>query len=139
MTRVLAFALACFLVLTGCMSATEYDSALLGGVDSERIGDGLYKITAQGNRYTTQRTAEEFAILKAAETAKEAGRGGFLITDASIRAKQTVYQGGSTQPHSANIEMTIELLDGPPGNRPGGKYFDAAEVIETLGSKHLPR
>ena len=64
------------LTLAGC--GTKYqEMGFTGGVAAEQMSANVYRIKSRGNGYTSNSTIQDYVLLKAAETTKEA-----VITEA---------------------------------------------------------
>jgi hypothetical protein len=69
------------LMLVAC--ATRYqDMGFAGGVAAEQMTADTFRIIARGNAYTSGTTVQDYALLKAAETTKEAGGTHFMVISA---------------------------------------------------------
>jgi hypothetical protein len=72
----------CFVALAGC--ATPYQSmGFMGGVEAHQMTKNTFRIVARGNGYTAGTTIQDYAILKAAETTRQAGGTHFAVISAS--------------------------------------------------------
>ena len=93
--RAVVFALVLAACLAGC--ATKYqDIGLSGGVSAEPITNDTYRIVARGNGYTSGTTIQDFVLLKAAETAKNAGQSHFGIISGNDATSHAVGQTPGT-------------------------------------------
>ena len=54
-----------------------------GGVEAQQMTADTFRIVARGNGYTGNTTIQDYTMLKAAETTKQAGASHFLIVSAS--------------------------------------------------------
>ena len=91
------------LLLIGC--GTKYqEMGFTGGVSAEQITKDTYRIVARGNRNTRSTTVQDYALLKAAETTKDAGATHFVIISAAdaTTAATVVVPGTSTTTFSGN-------------------------------------
>src|SRR6516225_5090710 len=86
-----------FLVLTAC--ATPYQNmGFMGGVEAQRMTADTYRIVARGNGYTGATTIQDYTMLKAAETTKQAGGTHFAIISAADASRTgTVVTPGQAQ------------------------------------------
>src|SRR5215467_11206208 len=70
------------LALGGC--ATPYqEMGFTGGVAAQRMTADTYRIVARGNAYTGGTAIQDYTLLKAAETTKQAGASHFAIISAA--------------------------------------------------------
>lgn len=80
MIAILRIALAALLLLVASGCSTEYGKmGLTGGVDAEPVSNDTYRITALGNGFTSPEQIQDYALLKAAETALAQGQTYFTI------------------------------------------------------------
>jgi hypothetical protein len=140
--------------LLGC--ATPYQNmGFRGGVAAEQITADVYRIKSRGNGYTAQSTVQDYALLKAAETAKSVGASHFQLISADDASKQsivttpgtastsvvgntafTTYSPGSTEvvikPGQDAYVRVLRLANGqspPPG------ALSADEIIRYIGGR----
>src|SRR5262249_32097886 len=85
------------LALTGC--ATPYQNmGFMGGVEAQQMTADTYRIVARGNGYTGGTTIQDYTLLKAAETTKQAGGTHFAIISASDASRAgTIVTPGQAQ------------------------------------------
>ena len=87
----------------------------------ERIGVNLYRVTVSDRRFDDPIQRENYALLRAAETAKAAGASHFIVVNAS--------QPGAT----AEIPTMIRVLQLEPGAEPPIGAVSADEIIHFFG------
>ena len=79
-----------FFFITSC--ATIYQPKnLLGGYSASQINENTWKVTFEGNSYTSKTRAENFAMRRAAEITLREGYTHFLITDSDTYVKTSVH------------------------------------------------
>ena len=147
---------ACLTATMLCACGTRYqDMGFSGGVEAQRITADTYRIVARGNAYTASTAIQDYALLKAAETTKEAGGSHFLIISAADSTKVEVGQTPSTlqtnvygrtavstyspgatytmiKPGQDAYIRVLRLTPGQPA--PSGAFF-ADEIIQHVGSR----
>jgi len=149
----IAFVVTLCLLLIGC--GTKYqEMGFTGGVSAEQITKDTYRIVARGNGNTRSTTIQDYALLKAAETTKDAGATHFVIIGAAdaTRTDQIVVPGTSTTTFSGNTAYTtrspgyvdniikpgqdvhIRVLKLTPGQQMPGAYA-ADEIIQFIGPR----
>ena len=98
MTWRLAPAMTLALGLAAC--ATTYQKAgLTGGYDELKLSEGTYRVTVNGNGYTSKERAENIALLRAAELTIGEGYERFLIVGGSGVEQQVA----GVTPTSVNV------------------------------------
>ena len=79
-----------FFFITSC--ATIYQPKnLFGGYSASQINENTWKVTFEGNSYTSKARAENFAMRRAAEITLREGYTHFLITDSDTYVKTSVH------------------------------------------------
>ncbi|MFZ1104971.1 MAG: hypothetical protein WAN86_19320 [Hyphomicrobiaceae bacterium] len=150
----LALAMVAVTLTGGC--ATPYQSmGFTGGVEAQQMTANSFRIVARGNGYTPATTVQDYAILKAAETTKQAGGTHFAIISASdaSSAGHVVVPG---QAHTSVVGRTayttytpatayrfvrpgqdvyIRVLTVQPGRQPPPGAFSADEIIRYVGGR----
>jgi hypothetical protein len=138
----------------GC--ATPYQGmGFRGGVDAQQLTANTFRILARGNGYTDATTIQDHALLKAAETTKQAGGTHFAIISASDASSvgHVVVPGqahtsvvGSTAyttytPATAHKfirpgqDVYIRILTVQLGQQPPFGAFSADEIIQFVGPR----
>lgn len=118
------------LAAAGCTAS--YEGNVHGGAEARQLDDRRFAIlatTTGSNRYGT---AEEWALLKAAETAVAQGKETFRVIDATVRTKSY----GQVRNHGAQeVNMTIEVASAAEAEASGDDYIPASTVIDALGPR----
>ena len=140
------------LSVVGCQTPYQ-DMGLMGGVTAAPLGGDVYRISARGNGYTDPTLIQDYVLLKAAETALQAGKTHFVIVGSNDASRQefgqtqvvmqtnvygntafTTYTPGSTyqivKPGQDQI-IRIGNLTGP--NNIGA--FDANQVFNAINPR----
>jgi hypothetical protein len=79
----------CFALLAGC--ATPYSSSgFLGGYSDTALAPDVYRISFQGNGYTSQERTQDFAILRAADLTLSHGYSYFGIINQTEGGRSAV-------------------------------------------------
>jgi hypothetical protein len=150
--RMLLIALLC---VTGVGCTTRYqEMGYTGGVTADQMTADTWRIVARGNAYTSKNTVQDYVLLKAAETTRDAGGSYFQVLssgDAS-NASTLVTPGSSTttvagrgattttSPGSFNMvirpgqEVYIRVLQAAP-IVPTAYVFSAAEIIQAISPR----
>jgi hypothetical protein len=110
-------ALGAAVMLGGC--ATGYQKmGLTGGYDEVRLAPDLYRVSVQGNGYTTPARAEKIMLLRAAELALQNGYPKFIVENREGHSDQQlvytgIYTGYSTiaRPRAAMVVRLIKAND----------------------------
>ncbi|GMT43549.1 MAG TPA: hypothetical protein ENG97_01715 [Deltaproteobacteria bacterium] len=77
-------------ILAGC--ATSYQKqGFTGGFSEIRLGKNIFKVTFNGNVYTSRERASDFALLRSAELALKNGFKYFIIVNSEKYAKTEEY------------------------------------------------
>jgi hypothetical protein len=143
--------------LAAC-STPYQEMGFAGGVAAQQITANTYRIVSRGNGYTSATAIQDYTLLKAAETTRQAGGTYFLIisaADASSVGQITI--PGTAQTHFVgNFAYTtydpptthryirpgqdtyIRVLTVAPGQAPPPGAFSADEIIQFIG-KRVPR
>ncbi len=154
------FAAAVVALAFGC--ATPYQSkAFRGGYSETRLAPDVFRIHFRGNAYTSSERAQDFAILRAAQLARERGFPYFAVINESssssvhtfttpgqsyssgsavVTGSTATYSGQTTHYPGQTVLMykpqTGLLIRGFP-ERPQGIYtFDAAFLEQSLRDKY---
>ncbi|CAH1657159.1 CC0125/CC1285 family lipoprotein [Chelatococcus asaccharovorans] len=145
-------ALSLVLGLGAC--ATPYqEMGFRGGVTAEQITGDTFRIAARGNGYTSNRTVQDYVLLKAAETAQQHGQTHFAILglqDASSSYTETrgavsgsVGSSGFSGYGSSFTDTVIKpgqdtmirIFTPSPSSPPIPGTFSAADIIRYVGSR----
>ncbi|MFT3723037.1 MAG: hypothetical protein QM773_05560 [Hyphomonadaceae bacterium] len=154
------FAVLLFVVLSAC--ATPYqENGFQGGVRAAPLGGDNYRVEANLNGYSSASMAQDYLLLKAAETALQNGAVGFVIQGAQDTTKSSTYvtpgqsyttasaygtgnsvYGQSTTTYSApqiqHVEkpggmLLITLVRDPVPS--GLSFFNASEIVAAIGPR----
>jgi hypothetical protein len=127
----------------------------MGGVVAEQMSADVFRIKARGNAYTEKSTVGDYMLLKAAETAKNAGGTHFQVISATDASKnQVVNSPGSVNtsvygntafttysPPSSTVlfkpgqDAYIKVLRLPTGEPPPANVFAADDIIQFIGGR----
>jgi hypothetical protein len=80
--------------LSGCVSPTPYqpaDAAHRNGYSDQRLADNRIRVSFSGNSATRREQVEDYLLLRAAETTREAGYAWFAFDTRDTEAKTTYY------------------------------------------------
>ena len=103
--------------LVGC--ATGYNKkGLAGGYKDVKIQDDVFKVSFNGNAYTSKTKAEDFTLLRCADLALENNYKYFIIID----EKSDIVTSGYTTPARANTSGSVQMY----GNQ--GSYSGTTTV-----------
>ena len=70
------------LILTAC-STPYQEMGFSGGVAAQQMTSNTFRIVSRGNGYTSGTAVQDYTVLKAAETTKQAGATHFSIISAA--------------------------------------------------------
>jgi hypothetical protein len=118
-----------FLIVTGC--ATGYHPAgVEGGYADLQIASELFRVSFQGNYYTSEEEVRSMALLRAADLAIQYGAPYFQV--------MPIYSSPNP-PFPYAVEgyratLTIRLMQGPPA--PGTEGYDAALLRGQMRKKY---
>ena len=149
-TVAMLLVLASLTAIAGC--ATGYHSVKFsGGYSHTQLGRDAFSVTYSGNAFVGREKAIDFAILRAAELADQAGYGYFLIVrsslDLSTYTTRTTYttqqqwdgsyettaQGGQ-QYDKPYAQLEIKCFEIPPETRE--QVYESEFVIRSIRSKY---
>jgi hypothetical protein len=146
--------LAVTILLAGC--STKYqDMGFAGGVSAQQMTSDTFRIVARGNGYTDSTTVRDYAMLKAAETAKQHGASHFVLVGAndSSRVDQIMTPGtaqttvtGSTAFTTYNPaqsipifkpgqDIYIRLVTVKQNESPPAGAISADEIVKYVGGR----
>ena len=141
-------------IIGGC--STPYQSiGFSGGVDGQQLTADTYRIVARGNAYTSQTAIQVYALLKAAETTRQAGATHFIILDGADassssyittpgnarttvsgdRAYTTFDPGSIDKLVKPGQDTIIRILSVGTGQRPPPGALSADEIIQFVGAR----
>ena len=123
------FVLALSLMLLGC--ATPYQkNGLTGGFDETILSPNVFRVSFQGNGYTSLERAKDYALLRCAEVSLEHGFKYFVVMDDGTRIKSDhVYIPGQTYA-SYSGTTTAQVL---PGGNVSATTRGSINTITTPG------
>jgi len=142
------------LTLAGC--GTKYqEMGFTGGVAAEQMSANVYRIKSRGNGYTSNSTIQDYVLLKAAETTKEAGGSHFQLISANDASPQSIVttQGDANTSVVGNTLLTtygpsttdVVVKPGPdayirvvrlaPGQLAPAGVHSADEIIQYVGGR----
>jgi hypothetical protein len=88
-------------LLVGC--ATPYEkNGLLGGFDETQIAPNVWRVSFQGNGYTSSDRAEDLVLLRSAELTVQNGYSYFGLASSRLSASQMAYTTPVTTTTSAS-------------------------------------
>jgi hypothetical protein len=141
-------------VLAGC-STPYQEMGFAGGVAAQQMTANTVRIVARGNGYTASTTIQDYTVLKAAETTKQAGATHFMIISSANASSAgyvttpgqaqtsvigntayTTYSPGMVHQYIKPGQDTyIRVLTVAPGQAPPPGAFSADEIIQFVGSR----
>jgi hypothetical protein len=148
-------------LLVGCATPYEKDG-LLGGFDETQIGPNVWRVTFQGNGFTSSERAEDLVLLRSAELTVKNGYSYFGFASSRLSASQMAVTTPVTTTTNANAYAVgntaygtatstsyggnTYLVSMPSANntvvmfkeRPNTEsmVFDARFVCRTVGAKY---
>ena len=153
MTKIIS---AIMIVLLVAACNTKYgEMGLTGGVTAQPITSNVYRIVARGNAYTGGTAIQDFALLKAAETAKATGHNYFQIVSSNNATSTSIGQtAGFSQTNvygaaafttytpgyvydiiKPGQDLYIRVFTLPRGTSPPPGSYSAAEIIANIGPR----
>lgn len=116
----LVFCIAVFGLLAACQTSYQ-DMGFTGGVSAKPITSDTYRIVSRGNGFTEREVVQDYTLLKAAETTRDAGGTHFVIISASDATHVGVIttRGPCTRRWSAtpHIQRSIQARSSPTTSR----------------------
>ncbi len=126
-----------------------------GGVEAQQLTADTYRILSRGNAYTSKTKVNDYTLLKAAETTRQAGathfvieggedatRTGYVTTPGTAtttlqgnRAYTTVNPGTVDRLVKPGQDTIIRILTVKPGEAPPPNAISADEIIQFVGSR----
>lgn len=122
--------------LAGC--ATPYqDLGALGGVSAAQTGKDTFRISARTNAYTDPAAAQDFVLMKAAETAQQNGATHFVIVDETDVSRTGYAVTGSVAMRfrSPGQDTNIKIFSLKPGEKPPANTYAAEDTIRFVGPR----
>ena len=102
---------AALLAFAGCASYGDTTK-------SQQLGENIHRVSMRGNALNNTNDAQDFALLKAAETTIDSGYRYFIVTNAEDRTKHTSY----TEPSRATSNTYVSGTANTTGNIYGNQY-----------------
>jgi hypothetical protein len=127
-------------LLVGC-STPYQEMGFSGGVTAQPITRDTYRIVSRGNSYTSTTAVQDYVLLKAAETTKQAGGTHFALIsarDASRVSYETFYDRGFASTDTEikpGEDAHIRVLKLSPGTSAPTGAYNADEIIQFVGSR----
>ena len=123
----------CALCLIAACSTPYQEMGVTGGVTATKITETDYQIVSSVNGYTDRAVAEQYALLKAAETTYQAGYDHFIIVGQDKDTRRQ-YMGWNNVTEFPRVDYRIRLAKGrAPVNNP--QAYNAVELINNIGGK----
>jgi len=124
-------------LLAGC--ATPYQPVgAMGGFDEVRLASDLYRVSVQGNGYTSDERAYQIMLLRAAELTLANGYSKFALLEEDKRVQQDlVYNAnyGYNTVNRPNGSLVVKML---PAEDETPSAFDAASSRRPDGAQRNP-
>jgi hypothetical protein len=131
--------IACLVAVASTACATGYHSrGMTGGYDEAQLGENVFRVSFEGNGYTSAVTATDYALLRSADLTLERGYSFFAVSGAtSTNAVGAIVHGkGSiatviSTPSAINTIVCFK-------ERPEGDVlvYDARQVRASLRAKY---
>lgn len=150
------------ITLTACMTPYTSDG-LLGGYSETQVAENVWKVSFQGNGYTSRERAENMALLRSAELTLQEGYSYFAFADSRSQVDTTAgmvtpvtttatgsgYRSGNMVSGSAtsvssggqmifisspSTNNTVVMFKAKPDN--AGVVYDAKFICNSLGKKY---
>jgi hypothetical protein len=130
-----AWVVATAAALTAC--ATPYQpKGLSGGYDEARLGDNVFRVSFEGNAFTSDVKATDYALLRSADLTLERGFRFFALSTngVSVRTSGSASRNyGHTSSTPSAINTIVCFKDRPEGDL---LVFDARQVRASLRAKY---
>jgi hypothetical protein len=137
-------------MITVSACATSYQSdGFSGGFKETQLGPDIYRVSFNGNAYTSRERVQDFALLRAAELTLQSGARYFVVvsendqthvsthvTPGSIQtyAGQTTYRSPRVDTYyKPGVGMLVRLLHTKPEN---AMFFDAEFLAASIRAKY---
>ena len=102
MFRFKSTCLAIALLTSAC--ATPYEQeGLLGGLNETQLGPNVWRISFQGNGFTTTQRAEDFVLLRGAELALKNGYSYFGLASSRVDTSYSAHTTPTVTTTNANV------------------------------------
>lgn len=143
------------LLALGACSTPYQEMGFAGGVAAQQMTSNTFRIVSRGNGYTSSTTVQDYTVLKAAETTKNAGATHFAIVSAADASSTghistpgqahtsfvgntayTTYTPGSVHQYIKPGQDTyIRIFTVPAGQAPPPGALSADEIIQFVGPR----
>ena len=98
------FVLILAVLVTAC--ATTYQSkGFSGGYSETQLDENIFRVTFNGNGYTSRERVADFTLLRSAELTLETGYKYFVVVDANSYSKTGVVTTPQTTTTNANVNI----------------------------------
>lgn len=124
------------IILAGC--ATPYQElGALGGVSAAQTGKDTFRISARTNGYTDPAAAQDFVLMKAAETAQQHGATHFSIIDESDVTRTGYAVAGSVamRIRYPSQDTNIRIFSLRSGEKPPTNAYVAEDTIRYVSPR----
>lgn len=127
------------LLLAGCVTPYQ-ETGFLGGVEAHKLGPGTYRILAKGNGYSTGALMHDYAMLKAAETTRDAGGTYFVIENRedTTAVSYVPMQYGAVRVSAPGKQLDIRVYTVAPGKPPPPTAYSVDEIVKSVGARVKP-
>ena len=142
------------LLITGCAPTYQKSGFWGGGYDEMKMQDNIFKITFEGNTHTSGQIAEDFGLLRCAETTLENGYNYFIIEKSKTEertsthttpteiertssiSEEYIVTGGETHTSTKpTVAIIIECFKEKPENV-SGIIYDAEQIKTNIKNKY---
>lgn len=114
--------------LVACSSTPYQPQSFRGGFSESQLDKNVFRVTFQGNAYTSIEAAQEMTLLRCAELTQRNGFTHFAIAEGYGRTDPDM---GMVKSRTAS---TIVMYEGKPTLN--GLVYDAAFIIGSIGPKY---
>jgi len=106
MKKLILFSL---IFLSGC--ATSYHpTSFSGGYTETQLAENIWRVSFEGNGYTRQQRAEDFALLRCAEVTLEKGFTHFALSNSASRSDFSSANTSSTTSYRGDLPPTFRTI-----------------------------
>lgn len=134
--KILSFTIASMLGFSGCASSYQPDDHFTGGYSETQLTENIFNVAFNGNGFTSQQQASDFALLRSAEITINNGYKYFIISkvdnyiNTSISGNKDQI-GSSSEP---KINNTIVCFKGKP--EINDIVYEAEFIIKSIKTKY---
>ena len=100
--KTITYLFGAIIFLQACSTPYQKES-FSGGYTELQLDDNVFRITFQGNAYTSRENTSDFTLLRSAEIALNHGYKYFVIIDAKEYTKQSTYTTPTTTTGSTSL------------------------------------